>query len=54
VVSVLILNYVVPFTSKYLCWWLQPKSVDPKAINVAGAALMVALYLLSLIIFSRL
>jgi hypothetical protein len=54
VVSVLILNYVVPFTSKYLGWWLQPKSVDPKAINMVGAALMVALYLLSLIIFSRL
>ena len=54
VVSVCALNYAVPFTSKYFGWWLQPKSADPKAMNMAGAAVMVVLYLLSLIIFSRL
>jgi len=54
VVSVCLLNYAVPFASKYRGWWLQPKSVDPKAMNMAGAALMAALYLLCLIIFSRL
>lgn len=54
VASVLILNYAVPFTSKYLGWWLQPKTSNPQAINMAGAALIVVFYLLSLIIFSRL
>ncbi len=54
VVSVLILDRLVPWTSKHLGWWLQPKSPNPKAINMAGAALMVLLYLVSLLIFARL
>jgi antibiotic biosynthesis monooxygenase (ABM) superfamily enzyme len=54
VVSVLILDRLVPWTSKHLGWWLQPKSSNPKAINMAGAALMVLLYLVSLLIFARL
>ena len=54
VVSVLILDRLVPWTSRHLGWWLQPKSANPKAINMAGAALMVLLYLVSLLIFARL
>ncbi len=51
VVSVLLLDRLVPWTSKRLGWWLQP---GQRTANLAGIALMVALYLLSLIMFSQL
>lgn len=51
VVSVLLLDRLVPWTSKGLGWWLQPRQ---RTANLVGIALMVALYLLSLIIFSQL
>ncbi len=54
VVSVLLLDRLVPLTSKRLGWWLQPAAADSRRVNRAGAALMVALYLLCLVIFSQL
>jgi len=54
VVSVTLLNYAVPFISKYLGWWLQPSSSEQRAVNLAGAGLMIVLYLLCLVIFSQL
>jgi antibiotic biosynthesis monooxygenase (ABM) superfamily enzyme len=54
VVSVLLLDRLVPLTSKRLGWWLQPASEDARRVNQAGAALMIALYLVCLLIFSQL
>ena len=54
VVSVLLLDRLVPLTSKRLGWWLQPASEDARRVNRAGTALMIALYLVCLLIFSQL
>jgi uncharacterized protein len=54
VVSVLILNYLVPWTSNRFAWWLQPRGANPGRIAVAGAALVVVLYGLMVLAFWRL
>jgi uncharacterized protein len=54
VVSVLILNYLVPWTSHRFAWWLQPRGANPGRIAVAGAALVVAMYGLMVLAFWRL
>ena len=58
VAGVLLLNYLVPWTCKRFGWWLQ---IDAKADNASqqkktslGMALIVAIYALSLLIFSQL
>jgi antibiotic biosynthesis monooxygenase (ABM) superfamily enzyme len=53
VVSILILNYLVPWASHRLAWWLSPAAVPATRTNLAGAALMVAAYALCLLAFSR-
>jgi uncharacterized protein len=53
IVSVLLLNYLVPWTSRRLDWWLRPGPANDK-MSLAGAALLVALYLLTLAVFSQL
>jgi uncharacterized protein len=54
VASVLILNYLVPWTSNRFTWWLQPVGPRARWIDVAGAALVVALYGLLVLTFWRL
>ena len=54
VASVLILNYLVPWSSSRFSWWLQPAGLDPRRIEVAGTALLVALYGLLVLAFWRL
>ena len=54
IVSVLLLNYLVPWTSRRLDWWLRFAGPAKDKTSLAGAALLVALYLLSLAAFSRL
>jgi antibiotic biosynthesis monooxygenase (ABM) superfamily enzyme len=54
VASVLLLNYLVPWTSTRFSWWLQPAGLHPRRIEVAGTALLVALYGVMLLAFSRL
>lgn len=54
VASVLILNYLVPWTSNRFSWWLQPRGANPGSIAVAGTALVVALYGLMIVAFWRL
>ena len=51
VASVLILNYLVPWTSHRFTWWLQPAGAKARRIEVAGTALVVALYGLLLLAF---
>lgn len=53
VVSVVLLNYLVPWGSGRLSWWLRPVGSSPTKANLTGAALLVALYVLSLLVFSR-
>jgi hypothetical protein len=31
IVSVLLLNYLVPWTSNRFSWWLQPRGAEPRA-----------------------
>jgi hypothetical protein len=51
VVSILLLNYLVPFTSNRFSWWLAPKGPNVRALHVAGAALVTAIYGLMLLAF---
>jgi uncharacterized protein len=53
VASVLILNYLVPWTSNHFAWWLQPAAAKARRIDLAGAALVVALYGLLVLAFWR-
>jgi len=53
VVSVLLLNYLVPWMSNQFSWWLQPAGRNPKAINIAGTVLLVAIYTLMIFGFWR-
>ena len=54
VVSVVLLTYLVPWTSIGFSWWLQPAPVRRRWIDVAGAAVMLALYGLMVVAFWRL
>jgi antibiotic biosynthesis monooxygenase (ABM) superfamily enzyme len=54
VVSVLLLSYLVPWTSDRLSWWLQPTGVKSRRIEVIGTVLVVALYAVMLVAFWRL
>jgi len=54
VVSVIILNYLVPWTSNRFAWWLQASGPNRRRINSAGTALVFALYGLSVLVFWRL
>jgi len=54
VASVLLLNYLVPWTSARFGWWLQPAGDNSRRIELAGAALIFALYSLMVLAFWRL
>ena len=49
--SVLLLNYLVPWTSLRFSWWLAPSGPDTKRVQFAGAALVSGLYALMLLAF---
>jgi hypothetical protein len=54
VVSVLLLNWLVPWTSRGFGWWLAPRR-DPRGkITIAGGLLIIVFYGALLIAFSRL
>jgi antibiotic biosynthesis monooxygenase (ABM) superfamily enzyme len=48
-VSVVLLSLLVPLASRWLGWWLSPSDRDPK-IELGGAALVVGIYALSLLV----
>jgi antibiotic biosynthesis monooxygenase (ABM) superfamily enzyme len=54
VVSVLLLNWLVPWVSRGFCWWLAPASDAGGRTSLAGAALVVLLYAAWLFLFSKL
>jgi uncharacterized protein len=53
IVSVLLLNWLVPWTSRGFLWWLSPPRIGGPKINVAGTALIIGLYAALLLIFSQ-
>jgi antibiotic biosynthesis monooxygenase (ABM) superfamily enzyme len=54
VASVLLLNYLVPWTSNRFSWWLQPAGSNRWQIDLAGTVLVVALYVAMVLVFWRL
>lgn len=54
VVSVVLLNYLVPWTSTRFAWWLEPAGPNRTRIEIGGTALVVALYALMVLVFWRL
>jgi hypothetical protein len=54
VISVVLLNYLVPWTGIRFSWWLAPTTRNPRSIEIAGAALVIALYGVILFAFWRL
>ncbi len=54
VASIVILNYLVPWTSARFSWWLAPAPAQQTKLNIAGTALVSALYLAMVIAFWRL
>ena len=53
VASVLILNYLVPLVSRGFGWWLNPSPAKRARSDATGAAVILGLYLVLLLIFSR-
>jgi antibiotic biosynthesis monooxygenase (ABM) superfamily enzyme len=54
VASVVLLAYLVPWTSNHFSWWLQPVGAHARRIDLAGTTLLVALYALMILAFWRL
>jgi hypothetical protein len=54
VISVLLLNWLVPWVSRGFGWWLAPVPDAGGRISLAGAAVILVLYAASLLIFSLL
>jgi cytochrome b561 len=50
--SVLLLNVLVPRVTGLFGWWLKPAPGKQRLIGVAGAALLVALYIALMAVFS--
>lgn len=53
VAGVVILNWLVPWVSTRLSWWMQPAGSETRNRNLLGIAAVVALYGLFLLVFSR-
>jgi antibiotic biosynthesis monooxygenase (ABM) superfamily enzyme len=53
VVSVLLLNWLVPWTSRGFGWWLSPTVGRVRVIDIAGAGIIIGLYAAWLCIFWR-
>jgi antibiotic biosynthesis monooxygenase (ABM) superfamily enzyme len=54
VASVVILAYLVPWTSRGFGWWLRPADPRPRRTEVAGTLLIVALYAMLVLAFTLL
>lgn len=53
VVSILLLNSLVPWVSGRFAWWLQPSGGRTRNGDMAGIALVVAFYAALVVLFSR-
>jgi len=52
VTSIVILNYLVPWTSNHFTWWLQPKGKDTGATDIKGYLLLAAACAVMVVIFT--
>jgi uncharacterized protein len=52
VVSILLLNYLVPWTSQRFRWWLQPSGPEPGRFGIAGTVLVTGLYCVMVMAFT--
>ncbi|MEO7392988.1 MAG: antibiotic biosynthesis monooxygenase [Ramlibacter sp.] len=52
--SVILLNWLVPWTSARFDWWLRPQGADASRVNALGTGVVIAIYAVSLFIFSLL
>jgi antibiotic biosynthesis monooxygenase (ABM) superfamily enzyme len=53
IASVLLLNWLVPWTSRGFGWWLSPRAGGVRMIDIAGTAIIIGLYAAWLGIFWR-
>lgn len=51
--GVVILNWVIPWLSVRLGWWLQPAGAETAKRNQLGIALVIGLYVVLLLVFSQ-
>jgi uncharacterized protein len=49
--SIVVMNWLVPWTGEALGWWLKPPRVNQTRVDIAGAALVIALYGVLLLAF---
>jgi antibiotic biosynthesis monooxygenase (ABM) superfamily enzyme len=54
VISVLLLNYLVPWTGNRFAWWLDPSGRHPTRTTLAGTALLIVLYAAMVLAFWKL
>ena len=54
VISVILLNWLVPWTGTRFEWWLRPRTPANPRVDWLGGGLIVALYALSLLVFALL
>jgi antibiotic biosynthesis monooxygenase (ABM) superfamily enzyme len=52
IVSVNLLNWLVPRSASALGWWLAPKGPSTARINLIGAGIVVAIYAVLLLVFA--
>jgi uncharacterized protein len=53
VVSILLLNWLVPFASNRFAWWLNAAGAEAQKKTLIGAGVMLALYAACLFAFSQ-
>ena len=51
VASIVVMDWLVTWTGKALGWWLMPSRVNQRRVDIAGAALVIALYGVLLLAF---
>ena len=51
IVSVVLLNWLVPWASQALGWWLSPPKRMRRAIDIGGTVVVCALYSVTLFVF---
>ena len=52
IVSVTLLNWLVPWSAGYFGWWLAPEGPSVARINLIGAGAVIGIYAISLIAFA--
>jgi antibiotic biosynthesis monooxygenase (ABM) superfamily enzyme len=53
-VSIILLNYLVPWTSRRFRWWLLPSRTTRDPSGIGGAAVVILLYGAMILVFTRL